>query len=70
MRVAAGEASSNNAAQARTDLEELPVSDAVVTQEFYILTQDCNRLSVLLGVIKGESLIGDGNTGDQLEFVL
>lgn len=55
MHVVTGETSC--AAQVKTDLEELPVPDAVVTQRSVIVIQDCDRLSVLLRVIKGKSLI-------------
>ena len=54
----------------RIDLEELPVPNAVETQGFFVVVQNCNRLGVFLGVVDGESLIRDGDTGDQLEFVL
>jgi len=54
----------------RTDLEELPVPSAVVSQEPVIFIQSCNRLRVLLGVIQGERLIRDRDAGDRLELVL
>ena len=54
----------------RIDLEELPVPRTVETQGFLIVVQNYNRLGVLLGVVDGEDLIWDRDTGDQLEFVL
>jgi hypothetical protein len=41
----------------RADLEELPVPGTVVTQGPVIVIQNRNRLSVPLGVVKGEGLV-------------
>ena len=43
--------------QVETNLEELPISDAVVTQKFVVVIQNCSGLGIILGVIEGEGLI-------------
>lgn len=44
-------------AQVRTDLEELPVPDAVVTKRSVIVIESRGRLHIILGVVKGEGLV-------------
>jgi len=52
------------------NLEELPISDAVVTQELVVAIQNCSGLGIILGVKKGEGLILDRDPGYRLQFVL
>ena len=55
MHAVVGEA--HRTIQARTNLEELPIPDAVVTQNFLVVIQSGSGLGIILGVIKGEGLI-------------